>query len=98
MRIHTAQSESMAGCMTGAITLGHMRQQGRGLSTNRLLLLMLSFCWIIVCPEIGNKIRADATLRLGPEAALKGHQGQMILSSMFMFDRFQISSKPNIDS
>ena len=27
---------------------------------------------------IGNKIRADATLRLGPEALLEGHKGQMI--------------------
>ena len=47
---------------------------------------------------IVNKIRVDATLRLGIEALLEGHQGQMIFSSMFMFDRFEISSKPNIDS
>ena len=47
---------------------------------------------------IGNKIRVDATLRLGHEALLEVHQGQMIFSSMFMFDRFEISSTLNIDS
>ena len=47
---------------------------------------------------IGNKIRVDATLRLGHEALLEDHQGQMFFSSIFMFDRFEISSKPNIDS
>ena len=41
---------------------------------------------------------ADATLRLGHEALLEGHQGQMNFSSMLMFDRFRISSKPNIDN
>ena len=45
-----------------------------------------------------NKIMADANLRLGHEALLEGHQGQMIFSSMFMFDRFEISSKPYIGS
>ena len=47
---------------------------------------------------IVNKIGADATLRFDLEALLEGHQGQMMFSSMFMFDRFEISSKPNIDS
>ena len=47
---------------------------------------------------IVNKIRADATLRLGIEELLEGHQCQTIFLSMFMFDRFGISSKPNIDS
>ena len=41
---------------------------------------------------IGNMIRVDATLRLGHEPILEGHQGQMILSSIFMFDRSEISS------
>ena len=59
---------------------------------------MLSFCGIIIGRIIGNKIRVDATLRYGHEALLEGHQGQMIFPSMFMFDRFKISSKPNIDS
>ena len=45
-----------------------------------------------------NKTRLDATLRLGHEALLGGPLGQIIRSSMFMFDRFEISSKPNIDS
>ena len=45
---------------------------------------------------IGNKIRADATLRLGH--LLERLQAQMFFSSMFMFDRFEISSNPNIDS
>ena len=45
-----------------------------------------------------NKIRADATLRLGHEARSEGHQGQIIFSSMFMFDRFEISNRPNTDS
>ena len=58
---------------------------------------LLGFCGIIVCHRIGNKIRVDATLRLGHEALLEGHQGQIIFSSMFIFDRFEISSKPNID-
>ena len=40
----------------------------------------------------------DATLRIGLEALLEGHEGQMIFLSMIMFDRFEISSKPNIDS
>ena len=47
---------------------------------------------------IVNKIGADATLRFDLEALLEGHQGQMMLSSMFKFDKFEISSKPNIDS
>ena len=47
---------------------------------------------------IGNKIRVDATLRFDPDALLEGHQGQMIFPSLFMCDRFEISSKPNIDS
>ena len=59
---------------------------------------MLSFYRIIVCHMIVNKIGAGATLRFDLEALLEGHQGQMMLSSMFMFDRFGISSKPNIDS
>ena len=59
---------------------------------------MLSFYGIIVCHMILNKIGADATLRFDLEALLEGHQGQMMFSSMFMFDRFEISSKPNIDS
>ena len=59
---------------------------------------MLSFCGITIGLIIGNKIRVDATLRLGHEALLEGHYGQMIFPSMFMFDRFEISSKPNIDS
>ena len=29
---------------------------------------------------------------------LEGHQGQIIFSSMFMFDGFEFSSKPNNDS
>ena len=41
---------------------------------------------------IENKVRADATLRLGYEALLEGHQGQMVFSSMFMFDRFEIET------
>ena len=60
-------------------------------NTHRHFLLMLSFCRIVVCHIIGNKIRADATLRLGHEVLFKGHQGQMIFSSMFI-------SKPNIES
>ena len=55
-------------------------------------LLMLSFCRILLGHIIGNKIRVDANLRLGHEALLEGHQGQMIFPSMF--DRFEISSKP----
>ena len=47
---------------------------------------------------IGNKIRVDATLRLSLGALSGGHQGQLIFSSMFMFDRFEISSKLNIGS
>ena len=61
-------------------------------------LLMLSFCGITIGHIIGNKIRVDAPLRLGYEALLEGHQGQMIFSSLFMFDTFEISSTPNIDS
>ena len=48
-------------------------------------MLMLSFCGIYICHVMGNKIRVDATLR-------------MIFSSMFMFDRFEISCKPHIES
>ena len=61
---------------------------------------MLSFCGIVVCNiiiMIGNKIWADITLRLRTEALVEGHRGQMIFS-MFMLDRFELSSKPNIDS
>ena len=47
---------------------------------------------------IGNKIRVDAALRLGNGALLGGHQCKMEFSSIFMFDRFEISSQPNIDS
>ena len=47
---------------------------------------------------IVNKIGADATLRFDLEALLEGQQGQMMFSSMFMIDRFEIASKPNIDS
>ena len=43
-------------------------------------------------------MRADATPRFGHEALFESHQSQMNFSSMFMFDRFEISSKPNIDS
>ena len=59
---------------------------------------MLGFCGIIKGHIIRNKIRVDATLRLGHEALLKGHQGQMIFPSMFMFDRIEIFSKLNIDN
>ena len=55
-------------------------------------MLMLSFCGIFICHIMGDKIRVDATLRLGHQVILEGHQGQMIFSSMFMFDRFAISS------
>ena len=59
-------------------------------------MLMLSFCGIIISHIIGTKVRVDATLRLGHhEALLEGHQGQMICSSMFVFYRFEIYSKPN---
>ena len=51
-----------------------------------------------MCHIIGNKIRVDASVRLCHQALLEGHQGQTICSSMFMFDRFEISSKPHIDS
>ena len=61
-------------------------------------MLMLSFCGIIISHIIGNKIRVDATLRLGHKALSVGHQGQKICSSMLMFDRFGIYSKPNIGS
>ena len=61
-------------------------------------MLILSCCGIIISHIIGNKIRVDATLRLGHEALLVGHQGQMICSPMLMFDRFGIYSKPNIGS
>ena len=61
-------------------------------------MLMLSFCGIFICHVMGNKITADATLRLGHYAILEGHPGQMIFSSMFMFDRIEISSKPHIES
>ena len=61
-------------------------------------MLMLSFYGIIISHIIGNKIRLDATLRLRHKALLVGHQGQMICSSMLMFDRFGIYSKPNIGS
>ena len=61
-------------------------------------MLMLSFCGISICHITGDKIRVDATLRLGHQVILEGHQGQMIFSSMFMFDRFEISSKPHIES
>ena len=47
---------------------------------------------------IVNKIGADATVRFDLEALLEGHKGQRRFSSMFMFDRFEISSKRNIDS
>ena len=47
---------------------------------------------------IGNMIRVDATLRLGHEALLEGHQVKCFFSSMLMFDRFEISSKLNIGS
>ena len=56
-------------------------------------MLMLSFCGIFICHIMGDKIRVDATLRLGHYVILEGHQGQMIFSSMFMFD-----SKPHIES
>ena len=58
---------------------------------------MLNFHGIIIGHIIGNKIMAVATLRLGPGAFLEGHQGQMIFPSLIMFNRFWISSKPNID-
>ena len=61
-------------------------------------MLMLSFCGIFICHIMGDKIRVDATLRLGHYVILEGHQGQMIFSSMFMFDRFEMSSKPHIES
>ena len=41
-------------------------------------MLMLSFCGIFICHKMGNKIRVDATLRLGHWVILEGHQGQMI--------------------
>ena len=47
---------------------------------------------------IGNKIRVDAKLILCHYAFFEGYQAQMILSSLFMFDKFEISSKPYIDS
>ena len=61
-------------------------------------MLMLSFCGICICHMMGNKFRVDATLRLAHQVILEGHQGQMIFSSMFMFDRFEISGKPHIES
>ena len=61
-------------------------------------MLMLSFCEIYICHIMGDKIRVDATLRLGHWVILEGYQGQMIFSSMFMFDRFEISGKPHIES
>ena len=41
-----------------------------------------------MCDIIGNKIRADTTLRLGLEALKECHQGQMIFSSMFIEHRY----------
>ena len=64
----------------------------------RHFMLMLRFCGISICHIMGDKIRVDATLKLGHKVILEGHQGQMIFSSMFMFDRFEISSKPHIES
>ena len=61
-------------------------------------MLMLSFCVIYICHMMQDRIRVDATLRLGHKVILEGHQGQMIFSLMFMFDRFEISSKPHIES
>ena len=61
-------------------------------------MFMLSFCGIFICHIIGNKIRVDATLRLGHQVILESHQGQTIFSSMFMFDRFEISCKSHIES
>ena len=61
-------------------------------------MLMLSFCEIFICHIMGDKIRVDATLILCHQVILEGHQGQMIFSSMFMVDRFEISSKPHIES
>ena len=61
-------------------------------------MLMLNFRGIFICHIMGDKIRVDATLRLGHWVILEGHQGQMIFSSMFMFNRFAISSKPHIKS
>ena len=61
-------------------------------------MLMLSFCGKSIYHIMEDKIRVDATLRLGLWVILEGHQGQMISSSMFMFDRFEISSKPHIES
>ena len=66
--------------------------------TNRHFLLSLRFCGVIIYHTIGNKIRVDATLIFDHEALLQGHQGQMILSSLFMFVIFELSNKVNIDS
>ena len=61
-------------------------------------MLMLSFCGIIICHIMGDKISVDVTLRLGHKVILEGHQGQLIFTSMFMIYRFEISSKPHIES
>ena len=91
----------MVSCFTGKnVYVGSSRPTNQLLNykTQRHYLFMLNFGGNTICHVIGNKIRVDATLRLGHEAFLEGHQGQMIFSSMFMFDRLEISSKPYIGS
>ena len=53
---------------------------------------------MLVYHIIGNKIWVNVTLSFGHKALLEGHQGQMIFPLMFMFDRFELSNKPNIGS
>ena len=45
-----------------------------------------------------NTIGADATMRFDHEALLEGQQGQMMFSSMFMFDKFEIASKHKFET
>ena len=50
---------------------------------------------------IGNTCRnkVDATLRSSHNyTILEGNQGQLMFSALFLFDRYQLSNKINVDS
>ena len=56
----------------------------------KFLLEILTSCMI------GNRI--STTLTFGHVPLLQGHHGQMILPTIVMFDRFELSNKLNMDS
>ena len=54
--------------------------------------------WDIYMSHNGELDQGGCHPEIRPLGHFRGHQGQMILSSMFMFDRFEISGKPHIES